>query len=399
MKKKFIFDTAFNMISSAVPILLLQLIILPFLAKDVGQDKYGLIISIVSISLLTSQPLGNVLNNIRLLKDSDYKKLKISGDFLRILWIMILFNILSVSLLVFLSTKNYGIISFILVIAISTLSLLKEYGIVDFRIKLNFINILISNLLLSLGYLIGYFIFKITSIWEIVYLLGLILSLIFIYYKGNIYKETFKKTDKYPETFKDTILLFISVFLKSSIKQLDKFLLLILLGASSVSIYYTATFPGKFMSLLVTPISGVMLSYLSKMKMFKNKHFISLLITLVLLSSVGYTLILIIGPFILNYLYPDWASESNKLLYLTGLIAIFTTISSFIHPIILRFKELKWQFLINSILFITTISLSVLFSLYWEIEGYVLGITIAGFINIIVMLVVYILVPQKKDSI
>jgi O-antigen/teichoic acid export membrane protein len=261
MKKKFLFDITLNVISSALPILVLQLLVLPLIAKQVGQDDYGLIISLVSVAYILSQPFGSVMNNLRLLKHEEYKKENIRGDFNYIIIRLIILNLVFVIFATIIVSPVFSILNIVLMIVFSTLFLLQNYYIVEYRIHLNFWKILLLNILLVIGYVIGLAFFLKGLSWQVIYIVGLLFVLVFLFFKGNLIREPINKTKKFKETRKDFGILFGSVFLKSSIQHIDKIILLFLLGTSYVSIYYTATFPSKAIALLITPISMVMLSY------------------------------------------------------------------------------------------------------------------------------------------
>lgn len=83
--KKFLVDSLLNIISAALPLLILQLVSYPLIAKALGGEEYGLIITLISVFTVVSFPLGNVLNNIRLLKDNEYKE-KTKKEILILYW-------------------------------------------------------------------------------------------------------------------------------------------------------------------------------------------------------------------------------------------------------------------------------------------------------------------------
>ena len=79
VKKKIVLDMFLNIIAATVPVAVLQLVVYPVTAKNIGGNEYGLMLTIYSVWIMISNSLGNVLNNIRLLYDKDYKDDK--GDF------------------------------------------------------------------------------------------------------------------------------------------------------------------------------------------------------------------------------------------------------------------------------------------------------------------------------
>ncbi|WP_253210742.1 lipopolysaccharide biosynthesis protein [Tetragenococcus halophilus] len=386
MRKKVIFDSILSIISSAIPIVVLQLFILPVVANKLGNEQYGLAVTLISLATLFSLPLGNVLNNIRLLLDEKYKEHHIEGDFNLILLGSIIINMIVMVIGTIYYEPSFSIISIILVVLFSSLNLIREYLIVTFRIILNYKSILINNLFLGIGYLFGLLIFFIFEYWQLVYFFGALFSLIYITRYSNLLQESYRSTPFFKETLYETVVLFISVFLKSMLTYADKLLLFPLVGASAVSIYYSANLMGKIISMAITPISSVMLSYLAKMKLMKVKSFNLILLFTSVLGIIGYVVILFISKPILEILYPAWADESLKLIPITTATVIVGVISSVIHPIILRFNHINWQLWINLLNLLIYVVCAYIFYNYYGLIGFCVGMLIANVIKLLIMI-------------
>src|SRR5690625_1868138 len=130
-----------------LPIAVLQIITFPYLARVLGATAYGEAVFLISVFTIISFPFGNVLNNLRLLKDEDYKEENVTGDFNRLLVYSIL---ISVFVFLIYTTQNSLINhrEIILLLIIIILALIKEYYIVSFRLTLNFKKIMVNNFLL-----------------------------------------------------------------------------------------------------------------------------------------------------------------------------------------------------------------------------------------------------------
>src|SRR5699024_1008257 len=180
MKKKIIFDSVLNIIATALPLLLLQLFVLPILGRKLGEVDYGAVLTLVSLTIIFSQPFGKVVNNIRLLKDSNYNNYEKFGDFNLLLIFGIIVNSLVITLSVLYYDGTSSILSISLIIIVSTLNLIRQYIIVGFRLELNYKGILVNNIILGLGYLIGLLIFFWLPYWQLIYISGYALSIIYI---------------------------------------------------------------------------------------------------------------------------------------------------------------------------------------------------------------------------
>ncbi|MGO1369928.1 lipopolysaccharide biosynthesis protein [Senegalia sp. (in: firmicutes)] len=398
IKRKIIYDAILNIIASTVPTLVLQMIILPIIGLRLGETEYGIAITLISMATLFSLPFGSVLNNIRLLMDSEYRSNDITGDFN----ILLIGSIVINAIVMIIGTMHYeghfAPVSVLLVTLFSCLNLMREYLIVSFRIKINYKAILLNNLILGLGYLIGLIIFYLIGYWQIVYVFGASFSLIYIIKNSNLINESFSKTKLFSKITYKGIVLFFSVFMKTILTYADKLLLFPLLGPAAVSIYYSATLMGKIVAMVITPVSGVMLSYLAKMEKIKIKDFIKAISLTAIVGLIGYIVIIFVSGPVLNLLYPDWAEGSLDLIYLTTATAIIGVISSIIHPFLLRFNHINWQLIINAInIIIYTICVYMFYSLY-GLVGFCLGMLIASVIKLIIMILIFILNYNNSED-
>ena len=398
-KKNFLIDTILNITATAIPILILQLITLPLVGKKLGGEEYGLVVTLVSLFTVLSFPFGNVLNNIRLLYNQNYEQENLLGDFN----ILLVRNIIISCIMVILGTiyfeGTFNFLSIGLMILISGINLLREYLIVSFRLILNYKGILINNLLLGWGYILGTFIFYYTSNWQIIYVAAYGTSLIYIIKNTSLIKEPFIKTKLYKKTMSSSWILLLSSFLKNLLIYADKLILFPLLGPKAVSIYYTATIIGKVISMVISPINSVILSYITRMDKFGLKKFFQLLFSLCIIGIFGYVLSILVGPSILRNLYPNWAEESIVLLYITSATAVVGLISTIIHPFILRFTEIKFQLIINGTYIVTYAICALIFFNLFGLLGFSIGIFIASVINLLIMILVFISQSRKQGKI
>lgn len=397
--KKPLFDIALNIFSNAIPLILLQLIVLPHIASALGENKYGTTIALISLVTLFAQPIGSAINNTRLLKDEEYNKRVIQGDFN----ILLLFGVIISSIPIvigsikYLENSSYTTILLLLTITITTI--LRIYYLVDFRINLNYFSILISSLILSIGYYLGWLAFRFTQQWELVYITGNLAVLLYIYRKSNIYKEPFRITELFYSSLSTVGILLLSSFLITATSYADKLILYPLLGTTSVSIYYSATVISKLVGMVVAPINGVMLSYLTKIKSLERKYFFQLLLVATILAVIGFLVSVNLSEYALIYLYPKWASESLEIIYYTTGAAMISLISSAINPIVLRFCRKSIQIVINGIYLLSYLCFSLFFLEIGGLEGFCIGILLSKIVYLIIKIFVFIsYTPKRKIS-
>ncbi|SOB93673.1 hypothetical protein SAMN05880501_101684 [Ureibacillus xyleni] len=396
-KKKFLLDSLLNIVGTAIPIIVIQLFTLPIIG-DLGGKQYGLIVTLISLFTIISFPFGNVLNNVRLLLDKEYNDQGYSGDFNILLFSSLLVSTILIIIGTIYYEDQFSILNIFFIVLISSLNLLREYLVVSFRIQLNYKLILMNNFVLSLGYVIGTFLFKVTGMWQLIFVIGYGLSLLFIIKNSTLLKEPFAKTPTFKSTTYKSIVLLCSSLLKNILSYADKLLLFPLLGPTAVSIYYTSTIIGKIMSMAVTPINGVILSYISKMEKITLKTFIYIILISSGVGAIGYIFSIIANPIVLNFLYQSWADESMKYIYITSATAIADMIITVINPFILKFNNINWQILINGTNIVVYVISTFLLFRHYGLMGFCIGIFISSVYQMILMIGIFIF-SYKRDPI
>lgn len=394
MKKKIFFDMILNIVATSIPTVVLQLLILPSLSNYMDGNAYGLMVTILAVLNVVPSTIGNVLNNLRLLHEESYKKDNEQGDFQILLTIFQAINLLimvTVSIY-YLGTKD--ITGILLLIAVGILWLGREYHIVAFRLKLDYIAILVNNLCLVAGYGIGYIFFMKNGYWQIIYLLGYILSYLHIVIASPIVKEPFTKTKRLRIVFNDSAFLLISNILARAINYADKILLYPLLGGTMVSVYYAATVFSKVVSLAITPINSVALSYLSKINKKTNSLFKWTYIVGIVVCGIGYIMTIILSRPVLSILYPKYVDAAMQYIWITSGTIVVSVLTSMITPFVLRFFDIKWQIWINGITTIMYIIISLCLLKLGGLMGFCIGALLANIIKLLITTYVYL----KKTS-
>lgn len=397
-KTKVIFDMMINIVATAIPTVVLQLLILPSLANYMSGNDYGLVVTILAVLNVIPSTIGNMLNNVRLLHDEEYRSYKLTGDFQILL---VLFEALNIIIMTIVSVYYLGysnIISNILLVVVAFLWLGREYHIVTFRLSLNYIAIMMNNIFMVVGYIIGFFLFKATNYWQFIYLFGFGTSYIYIVAKSKILVEPFKKTKLFRVIAKDTIYLIIATTLARAMNYADKILLYPLLGGTMVSIYYVATVFGKVVSLAITPINSVALSYLSKINKKPDSLFKWTYAVGVVVCIVGYIFGVLLSRPILNLLYPSYVDDAMKYILVTTATIVISVLTSFINPFVLRYFDVKWQICINGITTAGYIVVSLLLLKLFGMMGFCFGALIANVIKLFVTTLIYFKMVSR-DSI
>ncbi len=402
INKKFIADFIINIATSMVPVAVMQLVILPYLGKVMDPDKYGIVLTLISIVYIIPQTLGNSLNNARLIHRTQYDQYdKSYCDYQILFGITNFLNLISCIVSYFIICKQITAFDVIFFAIFGVMWGASEYLTVTFRLDLDYISFLINNICLSVGYLVGLLLFIWSGYWQLIYIIGLLFSLVFIALRKR--KFVFEKGSKTPllkKVFCTQCFLSISGGLSSVYNYLDRLIILPILGGYAVSVYYSATVFTKMLSLLLGPLSTVILSYISRNSNADIKKFNFSLIVSVIVAVVGYFICILIGKYILMLLYPQYKDAALEYIYVTSAVSMVNIIFSMLNPFVLKFCKQYFQIIINAVGLLLYIG----FTLLLINEHGIWGVCIASAISIPVKVLLQIIIfyvsyyRQKKKN-
>ena len=388
-KKKAVGDVLLNIVAAALPIGMLQLIIYPQIAKNIGGDEYGLMLTIYSVWIMLSNSLGNVLNNIKLLRVNDYEEINDEGDVALLLRRWLALSSAIVFIVIWIYVGQFDAVHIIVGTFTALLIMLKAYLDVGFRINLNYVAILITNVLLSLGFLLGFFLFKLTSIWEFVFLIGYLLSVIYNAIKTGLLKERPKKTILFSDIRKDAYSLVVAAIINTLINYADKLVLYPLMGGTVVAIYYTATILGKITGMLTGPINSVFLSYISRWDNSRTGFFFKMLSIGTVICVFGYGLTLLLAKPVIGLLFPQCLDQVLKIMPLTTLTIMLTVLTSLLQPFVLKYCKMQWQIAISAAGSAAYFAFALLLWHFMGLKGFCIGTIIGVVVKLVIMIAVY----------
>ena len=126
MKKKIFMDMLLNILATAIPIVVLQLWLLPSLSRSMSDSQYGLLVTVVSFFNVLPSTAGNVLNNIRLLYTKSEMRKGEEGNYNVLLVVMFFINLIATLTISFIYDKYITFLVVVLNIVTATLFLVHE---------------------------------------------------------------------------------------------------------------------------------------------------------------------------------------------------------------------------------------------------------------------------------
>lgn len=272
---------------------------------------------------------------------------------------------------------------------LAALTVVREYLVVAYRIKLNYRFILINNVFLAVGYLVGFVLFLLVDRWELIYLCGLTLSLCFILKTTSLWREPISIDKDLALLVKDNGILLGSSILGKSTAYADRMVIFPLLGGVETSVYYVATLFGKVLSMGVSPLNSVILSYLSRLSSRPQKAFWKSLAICAILSVVGYVVTMLIARPLLGFLYPQFVNEAMVYVGVVTITAYMGVLISVADPYVLRFFPLKWQIIENGGFGLLYFALALALMGHYGLMGFCVGALIASAVKLIFLIFLY----------
>lgn len=320
-----------------------QIVVFPLLAYRLSESDNGTFLTVIALSNVYSLVVGNTLNNIRLIEDSRYEEAKVQGDFNFLCSLYALgavpFHLILWYLFPLQASTGISLILY------GPVAVFYAYAIVHFYKKLDFRHMLFCNIIAGAGYILGALFFATATSWPLIFLCGEGLGLIYVEWKTHFLQESWKKTALFVITCKKHIGLMGTSLVGNLLTYADRMLIYPILGAASVSYYTTASFLGKSASVMITPISTVLLGYFSRQGyQISRKRF--MLINGFSLGCLGIFLLgcYILGPWFTQLLYPSLYDASRPYLFLANLGAVLSVAFQMAQPMILKFCAMKWNF-------------------------------------------------------
>lgn len=400
---KFLKDSTLNIISNLIVVVVIQLIAFPIIQKYISDSQFALLIVLYGIAIVVATSLGNTLNNVRLLhRDGidriEREKLFTKGFIIIIIINLILFTIISI----FYSPKfNFNLL---LMIIFSLLLTSRYYLNVYFRENLKYINILLVNINVFIGYLIGLIIFMyLIPLYSIVFLLGEILGFIFLLRKTQFFKYLRKSKiynkDKVKTIFSDYINFTLINIIINILNYLDRFILLPIIGPILMNVYFIASTASKMIGLITTPMNNVILSYLSIKNSRDNlKRFIQINFGVLVASVPMFFIVKYSSLLVVYILYNNYLTKVSSIINLVVIICILQIFNSIFHPFAMRMIKSRIIFFIQLGYGLIYLILAFLGSYSYSLRGFCIATILAMLLKLIVTNLLVLKITNSKKG-
>ncbi len=364
--------------AAAIFNMVIQLVVYPDFERQMGGERYGVALSVISVIAITAGTCGYAVNCSRLLGvEKGYVQ---SGDYnLILLGMGLLGGMIGVGYLFYLDIATPLTVGLYLILMFTTM--LRYYSEVEFKISTNFFRYMIYYILISVGYVLGLFLFRLSDEWMLALIAGETLAVLYVVVWGTIYRPPFlKRTPHLGAVIASIGFIFLSALIDNVTLHADRILLLAITGdGNAVTTYYVASLVGKIVSMLTLPINAIMLSYLVRYQGGLTKKLWGAIIAVALLfGAVGFGGCMLVSPWLIRILYPDQAAEVMGYLAPAILGQIFYFVSGVLMMVLLRFKGEKKQLIFNGGYAVEFFGCVALGTVLDGLRGFILSILLAN---------------------
>lgn len=381
-------DFILNIIASFMLTAATQVVVYPMLAHKFSSEIYGEILTLMGIVSIAIVALGNSLDNVRLIVNSDYEKEQVQGDFNIIALIVSIISVIitGVASGVFFGQTPIEIILLCIYVGIMTFN---TYACVEYRLLLNFKKILICNTVTAVGYILGVLLLEKIPVWPLPFACAMIIQLLYVLCTTKVYREKWSFTPLWKKTISKYSILIMTGLFSNMLIYMDRLLIYPLLGSDSVSTYSVAAFFGKSLGIVMIPVAGVLLGYFSQsgfqmsVRKFRQINGISLIL------GIGFmVLAVVLSPIITKLLYPDIYMDARSYLFMANLGATISVVCSLTQAAVLKFAPTRVQ-LIKEVAYCVTYVVTCLLLLEkYELWGFCIAALVA---NLVKLLILYVL--------
>lgn len=392
IKKKTAGDFVYTFIALLLVNVVLQIVIYPIINRFYSSEILGEIVYYTGVIYTLSASIGGAVANQKLLLRDKYKHTNSDFNAITLGINVIIFCFLFVIAL----ASNIGIFSAFLYGTAGCLVFLRYYAEVEFRLTKNFKGYLFYYILVSFGYLIGLGVFLLTGLWYFIFIIGESIAVAYVLFKGSIFKPQ-PKSGEFAVITKLVFILSVSYLLGALAAHYYKIFINLYFGGDDVTVYYVSSFFGKSLDLVITPITTLMISYLST----KNKNIANLSVKKVLSISIIAGILLYIGfvvatPIYCGLLYSNLYERVFSINFIVNIAQSFSVVSSILIVLILIKYGTKAHFIVQAIFVAIYVISSTVLSVLFGLMGFAIGASIGYFCKCIMIFIISYIGRRKN---
>ncbi len=361
----------------------LQLIVYPRLNAEIGAEAIGSVLYITGLVSILGPSIGQSLNTSRLVVRRDHDVS--NGDYD---CTILLFSAIGIAAaLIYSRASIEGAATYLLTALLLIVTIFRYYGDCEYRLNLNYKRYFIYYLLISIGYIVGYVLYKLGGSWFLIFLVGEAAALVYVTVTGGIFKKFLTRSPNFKVVLGKGAVLVGSYFVTNTTLNIDRLVLNNTLGGIAVTEYYVASLIGKTLVLFIAPINTIIISYLTKDRIKMNRRgFLKYAGIGLLVSAVFFGLCQIGTPIFINLFYASLYGSVEGIITVVNLTQILSMLSAYLFIIVLTFTNEKWQLGLQCAHLVLLLVLIVVM-MQGSLENFSMAVLIANAIRIVAVLI------------
>ena len=289
----------------------------------------------------------------------------------------------------------------VLLILLMCATISRYYADVEYRLSLNYRRFSLYYIIIAAGYLLGLLLYFVTRSWALILIAGETCGLLFVAFTGKVFRRPFFGTGPFfGRHFRMLAVISLSFLLSDFVAGADRLLLPILLanGDELTAMFYYASVVGKMMSLLSTPLNGVLAGHIAKKEGGLTRKQFLRVVLLMLGIFVLVTAVSVLGSHIFVYLfYRPYYAQVKSLFLLANAGQVIFFICNTMMVVVLRFTDEKIQMAVSAAYIVLFLTVTIPLILKFGITGMAWGIFAVNFVKFILYIILGLLGLKKGE--
>ena len=357
-----------------------HLLIFPWINKVSGPEAAGHILACLSLVFIFAITFGTGINNVRLVEER--KNTGSNGDYIGVILAGGLFLFLTVLIAKFIGFNPRVPLGWFFLI--NFLMMIRAYGDCDFQIKLHFSSYFLYYCIISLGYVLGTFIYFKTNNWTHIFIPGELAAIIILLLRRFILKFSLP-SDKFLYLLKAVFFLFLSTAMMQLVVSGDRLILKYFLGDRTVAAYASLSLAANTANLIFIPLATLLLSYLTAKTIPLNRRILGKVSLIWLgISLTVFIVTVITSPIYVKLFYPNLYDEIVNLNILVNFGLILACFGLLYRSYIIATASTTVVFVFEFTFTFLYLVLSILLTKEYGVLGYAWAVVISRFLRAVI---------------
>ena len=349
--KQFVRDYIFGAGGLVIMTGVVSFAVYPTIGRVLGIEEQGRVLFYMAIAGLLASTFGSGANYARMRHHAEEGSTK-NGEY-NIFLLLSFIPIALITLLFTLLRREKADFTLFFVILLIFLTNVRQYLDVEYRLKKNFTKFFFYYFSIACGYAAGLLLFYfLYASWILVFGLGEIFGILYVFMTGKVLRPPFfEKTEKSGAHYRTMTGISASFFLSDFVSASDRLLFPVLLtnGDELTSIYYYSSLVGKMMSLLSSPLNGVLSGYLANEKGNLRRKRFAQIILIMLGVWIIVTALALAGSHVFVWLfYRDFYEAARRFFLIANAGQVLYFICNTMMVIVLRYMKERVQIIASA---------------------------------------------------